>query len=216
MRARAHGSRRKSTCSLAHHRQSGADGDARNQGNGRVLPLSPDGSALSSRLRGTGDDGTTTTLTGRETSAEPDGNADTVRQGASDDVSATGSQFQDTPLIVPTRENLDLVKRLMVGDTYIGRGSRQRNLPKSQFCIIYKVSQYGRTAAIEHFQQEDNANLQRLIWTLSGCRLLCHYCGVYNRLNLYSNIPSRMSWNVALDFRENIVRYRLHQESLVR
>ena len=60
--------------------------------------------------------------------------------------------FRTRRLIVLMRVNLDLVKGLMVGDTYIGRGSRQRNLPKSRFCNIYKVSQYGRTAAIEHFQ----------------------------------------------------------------
>ena len=69
------------------------------------------------------------------------------------DVSATGSQFKETPLVIPTREHLDWVKMLMVGDTYIGRGSRQRNLPKSRFCNVYKVSQYGRSAAITNFRQ---------------------------------------------------------------
>ena len=64
----------------------------------------------------------------------------------------TGSRFEDTPLVVPTREHVDLVKRLMVGDTYIGRGSRQRNLPKSRFSNIYKVSQHGWSSAITQFR----------------------------------------------------------------
>ena len=49
-------------------------------------------------------------------------------------------------MTVPTREHQDVVKRMMVGDTYIARGSRQRNLLKSRFCNIYKVSQHGRSS----------------------------------------------------------------------
>ena len=45
-------------------------------------------------------------------------------------VSAAGSQMEETPQGIPTREHLDRVKRWTVGDTYVGRGSRQRNLPK--------------------------------------------------------------------------------------
>ena len=67
-------------------------------------PLFPDGerSSVVSRLRCTGVDGTTTPLAGHAVSG-------------TGDVSATGSQFKDTPLIVPTGEHLDLVKRLMKG-----------------------------------------------------------------------------------------------------
>ena len=37
-------------------------------------------------------------------------------------------------------------------------------------------------------------------------------CDADNRRNSQANIPSRTSWNVALDFRETIVRYRVQQE----
>ena len=41
------------------------------------------------------------------------------KDAASLGLSATGSKFSDTPMIVPTGEHLDAVKRLMVGDQYI-------------------------------------------------------------------------------------------------
>ena len=72
--------------------------------------------------------------------AELDDNKATAEDFISSDVSATGSLFQDTPMIVPTREHLDLVKKLLTGDIYVGRGSRQRQLPKSRFCNVFKVS----------------------------------------------------------------------------
>ena len=79
-------------------------------------------------------------------------------------------------MVIPTREHLDAVKRMLVGDIYTGRGSRQRNLPKSPFCNIYKFSQYGRSTSIEHYRKYIRASstLRSAIWTLSGCRLLCH------------------------------------------
>ena len=69
-----------------------------------------------------------------------------------------------------------LQSELMVGDIYIGRGFGQRSLPKSWFCDIYKISQYGRTAAIEHYCKylSENPGLRSATWTLTGCRLLCH------------------------------------------
>ena len=79
-------------------------------------------------------------------------------------------------MIVPTREHLDAVKRLTIGERYVGRGSRQRNLPKSRFCNIYKVAEHGRASALRLYQLhlDSSAELKRSIWTLSGCRLLCH------------------------------------------
>ena len=38
-----------------------------------------------------------------------------------------------SPLVVPTRGHLDSIRRLMTGDRYIGRGSKQRALVKSIF-----------------------------------------------------------------------------------
>ena len=51
------------------------------------------------------------------------------------DVSVLGDGFGHTPLVVPIRGHLDSIKRLLKGDVYLGRGSRQRSLPKSRYCI---------------------------------------------------------------------------------
>ena len=40
---------------------------------------------------------------------------------------------------------------MMIGDCYVGRGSRQRYLGKSLYCNKYKVSEYGRERAISQF-----------------------------------------------------------------
>ena len=92
------------------------------------------------------------------------------------DVSALGEGFHQTPLIVPVRGHLDSIKRLLKGDVYIGRGSRQRSLLKSRYCNTFKVSQVGRTVAISSFRQAllaDSA-LYNSLWTLSGTRPVCH------------------------------------------
>ena len=49
----------------------------------------------------------------------------------------------ESPLVVPCREHLDNVRRLMSGDEYIGRGCRQRRLPRSRFCTPVKVPDFG-------------------------------------------------------------------------
>ena len=41
------------------------------------------------------------------------------------DLSPLGENFEHTPLVVPIRGHLDSIKRLLRGDVYIGRGSRQ-------------------------------------------------------------------------------------------
>ena len=48
------------------------------------------------------------------------------------DLTALGESLGHTPLVVPVRGHLDSIKRLLRGDVYIGRGSRQRSLPKSR------------------------------------------------------------------------------------
>ena len=94
------------------------------------------------------------------------------------DVSALGESFDQTPLVVPVRGHLDSIKRLLKGDVYIGRGSKQRSLPKSRHCNTFKVSQVGRAVAISSFRQALLADpgLHNSLWTLSGTRLVCH-CG---------------------------------------
>ena len=66
--------------------------------------------------------------------------------------------------------------RLMTGDVYIGRGSRQRGLGKSRWCNPFKVATHGRNRAIELFSESlaSNVELPTLVWTLSGTRLVCH------------------------------------------
>ena len=79
-------------------------------------------------------------------------------------------------MVLPIRAHLDSIKRLMVGDFYIGRGSRERGLTKSVFCNTHEVSTVGRERAIELFDKDLSAdqNLLDQLWTLSGPRLVCH------------------------------------------
>ena len=42
------------------------------------------------------------------------------------ELSVLGEDFDHTPMVIPIRAHLDSVKRLLKGDVYIGRGSRQR------------------------------------------------------------------------------------------
>ena len=82
----------------------------------------------------------------------------------------------DQPLIIPTREHLDNVRWLMTGDEYVGRGCRQRELPKARFCNPFKVSEFGRELAVNLFEQhlDSSQELTRELKSLSGKRLLCH------------------------------------------
>ena len=104
--------------------------------------------------------------------------------GTQADTQSTGAQYcsvlgmaeADTPMVLPIRAHLDSVKRLMLGDYYIGRGSRQRSLAKSAFCNTHKVSAVGRERAIQLFEKDlsESRALSDRLWTLSGLRLLCH------------------------------------------
>ena len=89
--------------------------------------------------------------------------------------SVLGETFDSTPMVLPIREHLDVVKRLLLGDYYIGRGSRQRGLGRSTFCNDFKVAVYGRQEAINRFAYKlsTDAELRGRLWTLSGLRLLC-------------------------------------------
>ena len=64
----------------------------------------------------------------------------------------------------------------MVGDMYVGRGSRQRGLTKSVFCNPFRVSDYGRSHAVKLFKLhlDGSDELQRDLWLSSGLRLFCH------------------------------------------
>ena len=69
------------------------------------------------------------------------------------DTSALGEGFENTPMVVPVRGHMDSIKRLLKGDRYIGRASKQRSLGKSRYCNTFKVSQYGRSVAISSFRE---------------------------------------------------------------
>ena len=90
--------------------------------------------------------------------------------------SCSGGSFEDTPWIVPTLGHLDSIKRLVAGDVYIGRGSRQRSLGPSRWGNPYKVAIFGRDEAIRKFAcaLTSNPTLSSVLWTLSGARLVCH------------------------------------------
>ena len=70
----------------------------------------------------------------------------------------------------------------MTGDRYIGRGCTQRALEKSELHNPYQVSEYGRDLAIQLFEQplDSSRELQQLIPSLSGVRLVCH-CKHYEK-----------------------------------
>ena len=94
------------------------------------------------------------------------GIAGDVHSTGTQDVSALGESFDQTPLVVPVRGHLDSIKRLLKGDVYIGRGSRQRSLLKSRYCNTFKVSQVGRSVAISSFREALRADPALLQLTL--------------------------------------------------
>ena len=96
-------------------------------------------------------------------------------QGACDTYrSILGGTFRQTPKALPIRGHIDTINRMMTGDYYIGRGSRQRSLKRSIFCDTRKVSSVGRERAIELFRISNDPDLLAQLLTLSGLRLVCH------------------------------------------
>ena len=95
-------------------------------------------------------------------------------------------------MVLPVRGHLDAVKRLLKGDLYIGRGSRQRSLGKGRYCNNYKVSEFGRDVAITKFREMllQDESMFRSLWTLSGRRLICH-CRPTERCVTYPNAYDR-------------------------
>ena len=79
-------------------------------------------------------------------------------------------------MVFPIRAHLDIGKRLLKGDVYIGRRYRQRALAKSRYCNNCKVPKVGRDAAIGGFRDAllREQTLHASLWTLSGTRLVCH------------------------------------------
>ena len=61
--------------------------------------------------------------------------------------SVLGWSRSETPHVVPVRGSLEGIRRLIKGGCYVGRGSKQRGLKRSDFGNPYKVSVYGRAQA---------------------------------------------------------------------
>ena len=97
--------------------------------------------------------------------------------GALSQRSLANTRRADTPHILQVRGCLEEVKRLMRGDFYIGRRSRQRSLKRSMYANDIKVSEFGRENAISKFGEKMATDelLQSTLWRLSGARLIC-YC----------------------------------------
>ena len=76
----------------------------------------------------------------------------------------------------PREGCLELVRKLMQGDYYIGRRSKERNLKPSIFGNQFKVGVHGRAEAIRLYESKlrENDELLKLLPQLSGLRLLCH------------------------------------------
>ena len=86
-----------------------------------------------------------------------------------------GQAVDAAPMVVPIRGHLDSVKRLIKGDTYTGRGKRQRGLAERRCCNPFKGAVCGRAGAMSGFGRlllNDSALRSRL-WSISGLRLLC-------------------------------------------
>ena len=90
--------------------------------------------------------------------------------------SVLGEVYSETPVVLPIRGHLDSIARMMIGDCFFDRGSRQRSLSQSLFCNDFKVAVFGREEAIRRFSLKllsDN-HLRDRLWTLSGLRSVCH------------------------------------------
>ena len=83
---------------------------------------------------------------------------------------------ESIPPIVPVRGYVELVRKFMQGDYYIGRGSRERNLKPSVFGNPFKVAVHGRAGAIRRYEDmlRKNDDLLKRLPQLSGIRLVCH------------------------------------------
>ena len=98
-----------------------------------------------------------------------------VSEAKGQELSALGDTFEATAMVFPIRCHLDAIKRLLKGDLYIGRGSKQRSLGKRRHCNTFKASQYGRAAVITGFRDAllSDQKLYDSLWTISGRRLVC-------------------------------------------
>ena len=62
------------------------------------------------------------------------------------------------------------------GASSFGRGSKQRGLEQSEFGNPHKVSVFGRSQAVRRYEATlaRGEELRGKVWSLAGCRLVCH------------------------------------------
>ena len=79
-------------------------------------------------------------------------------------------------LTIPKRACLNEVRRFQGHHLYIGRGSRQRGIPPSQWGNPFSVAKYGRYEAIDRYQRylESDSTLKKKVKELGGRTLVCH------------------------------------------
>ena len=82
------------------------------------------------------------------------------------DRSVLGETRGATPLVIPVRGFVDDVRKFVVGDLHIGRGCKQRALPRSAFANPYMVSTYGRPGAVAMFRKhlESDLPVRKSVW----------------------------------------------------
>ena len=90
--------------------------------------------------------------------------------------SACATLQSETPAVVPICGHLDSIRSLMLGDVYIGRGARERDLPKSIWGNPFKSRSMDGAMGIDEYAKTlvADGGLHARIWTLSGCGLVCH------------------------------------------
>ena len=82
--------------------------------------------------------------------------------------SVPGTPFQCTPMVLPIRGFLDEVRALMVGEVYVGRGSRQRGLSCSPFGNPFRVAEFGRDGAVKKFTEKFGSRTRSLEYSLDS------------------------------------------------
>ena len=84
-------------------------------------------------------------------------------------VSLLAASSLSLPLVLPTRADLETVKRMM-------KGCRQRGLTRNVFGNPYNLCDFGRSQAVAKYRQllDDSPELSSQLINLSGRRFLCH------------------------------------------
>ena len=122
--------------------------------------------------------------------------------------SACGTLQSETLAVVPICGHLDSIRSLMLGDVYIGRGARERDLPKSIWGNPFKVAKYERRMGIDEYAKTlvADGGLHTRIWTLSR---LSPRLSLHPKSGLPCRLPDRtQSCHVSFRFRSGQSSHR--------